>query len=167
MKFLNATFDPIAMQNVLLVQTCNPDLLTHIAADARQRFPRARLVLLLQKGMRQYLPLALPVDELIENPRHGKRALLRQLRAARFEAICLVESGEPGFWKLKMLPLLLCSRAVLVFDRTGRSTWFGLTTLLVRLGGRFDGQRQLLTRRRLAAPLIFLQCWLFYRRRLK
>ena len=167
MRFLWHRAEPDSMRNVLLVQTCNPDLLAHVAAEARRRFPRARLTALLQKGMRPYLPAELPVDETIDNPSGGKRELLRRLRAGRFEAICLIESGEPGFWKLKLLPWILGPRAVLVYDRNGRAAWFDPRSVLAGFSGGFVGRPKILTRRRLAAPLIYWRCRMFYRQRMK
>ncbi|NLH47589.1 MAG: hypothetical protein GX444_03185 [Myxococcales bacterium] len=167
MRFLWSRTEPDSLRDILLVQTCNPDLLAHVAAEARRRFPRARLTALLQKDMRPYLPADLPVDQTIDNPRGGKRGLLRRLRAGRFDAVCLIESGESGFWKLKLLPWILGSRAVLVYDRFGSAAWLEPRSVLAGFGGGLAGRPKILTRRRLAAPLIYWQCRRFYRQRMK
>jgi hypothetical protein len=165
MRFLLQRYEPERVQTALIVQTCNSDLFTHVVRDARRRFASAHLVVLRQKGMRELLPADLPADEWLDNPHGGKRDLLRDLRGRRFDAVCFVDSGESGFWKLKSLPWLLHPRAVYVYDRRAQPTHLSIARAFATLSVNSASTAALLTRRRLLSPLIFWQCWRFYRER--
>jgi len=164
MRFLVARTDPAAIATVLLVQTCNPDLLGHVARAVRRRFPQAKLTVLVQRGMTPYLP-PLPVDEQIENVAEQKRETMRQLRARRFDAVCFIESGEKGFWKLKLLPFFLSPKAIWLYDRLARPTPMSFSAALAYLLTPLTAARSPITARRLAVPVTFYRLWRFYRRR--
>jgi hypothetical protein len=155
-----------SVRNALLVQTCNPDLFAHVIRDARRRFPHARLTVLRQRGMAAHLSPDLPVDEWLDNPSAGRAAFARRLRRRGFDSACYVESGEPGFWKLKLLPWFGAPSAVFVYDRNAEATALNPATLAARLLGDWAAAPSLLTPRRIAAPAILWQCWRFYRRRI-
>ena len=163
MRYLLRQVVPDDVRSVLTVQTCNADLLGHVVADAQRRFPHASHTVLFQRGMQPYLPQMAGV-ELIENLEGGRQELLRGLRARAFEAVCVVASGEKGFWKLKLLPFVLNPGSIWAYDRLAEPkllTLQGLGTLV------FGRREPLLTPRRTLAPLIFLDLVLYYRRRRK
>lgn len=164
MRFLFAKAEPREAQRVLVVQTANADLFLHVLRAVRERFPAAELTALIQKGMRENLPEILPVEKACLNDPAHRRELLAALRAARFDVVCLIESGESGYWKLKLLPVLLRPRAAYVYDRRAAARLLSLAAAPVLLWSRRKS-RPLLTSRRLAAPVILFQCWRFYRRR--
>ncbi|HPQ70673.1 MAG TPA: hypothetical protein PKW95_16225 [bacterium] len=153
------------MRTVLIVQTCNADLLGHVVAEARQRFARAKITVLVQKGMEPYLP-ELAADERLINPVAGQAALVRQLRARRFDAVCIVEGGERGFWKLKLLPFLLRPQGVWLYDRIARPWPLSMSQAARLWLRRFGPEHSPLTARRLAAPLTAWRLWKFYRQRI-
>jgi hypothetical protein len=164
MRFLFRQIDPASVQSVLVVQTCNPELLQHVAADAKKRFANAKVTVLIQRGMRPFLPPQLS-DEVWENQTTGRRKLLRRLRARRFDAACVIWSGERGFWKLKLLPFALGVRAVWAYDRLAKPTRLGLGNISRRLGDVGPANVARLNSRRLMAPITFWRLWRFYRKR--
>ncbi len=153
------------MRTVLIVQTCNSDLLGHVVAEARRRFVQAKITVLVQKGMEPYLP-ALDCDERLINPAAGQTALVKQLRARRFDVVCIVEAGERGFRKLKLLPFLLRPQGVWLYDRIARPWPLSVRQALRLWLRRFGSERSPLTIRRLAAPLTAWRLWKFYRQRI-
>jgi len=164
MRFLFAKTEPRTARRVLVVQTANPDLFVYVLRDAREFFPEAEIAALVQKGMDVYLPDPLPADRILNNEPMRRRELIAALRVARYDAVCVIESGETGFWKLKLLPVLLNPPAVWVYDRRAAPRALSLSALLALSAGRKKGAA-FLTPRRLAAPGIFLDCWRFFRRR--
>ena len=139
---------------VLIVQTCNPNLLDYVIDDALRRWPAAELSVLLQRNMRQHVRLPQRVRAL-DNPELGQAAFARGLRGQRFDLVAYVSSGEPGFYKLKLLPLYLDPPRLMVYDRHARPTDLGLAGLIGQTLagiGLAGGPRRLL--RRLLAPLI-------------
>jgi len=164
MRFLFRQVDPASVRSVLVVQTCNPDLLRHVVADVKNRFAKAKVTVLIQRGMMPYLP-PMPADEIQENPATGKRELLRRLRARRFDAACVTWSGEHGFWKLKLLPFALGVRAIWAYDRLANPTPIGAGNIGRRLRNVGPANVARLNSRRLMAPLTFWRLWGFYRKR--
>ncbi len=163
MRYLLRQVVPDDVRSVLTIQTCNADLLGHVVADAQCRFPYASHTVLFQRGMQPYLPKMAGV-ELIENLEGGRWDLVRFLRTRVFEAVCIVASGEKGFWKLKFLPFVLNPGSIWVYDRLAVPkllTLQGIGTLV------FGPREPLLTQRRTFAPLIFLDLLLYYWRRRK
>jgi hypothetical protein len=164
MSFLFRRLDPAEVRSALVIQTCNHDLFGHVVADARRRFTSARIGVVIQRGMSLYLP-PLPVDETWENLRDERSELVGILRKRRFDVVCIVGSGERGFWKLKLLPLLLGAKSVWLYDRHARPKPLSLAQLGDLARGLFGGFSYRLDSRRLLAPVTFWRLWRFYRRR--
>lgn len=165
MRFLFGRVDPSSIKTVLIIQTCNPDLLAHVAVDVRERFPQVEnICLLIQRGMTPYLP-RMKVDRIFENMREHRRRLISDLRAEHYDAVCFVESGEAGFWKLKLLPLLLSPRTVWVYDKLAQAAVLNLRELGRFFQTVFSGQMPTMTTRRMMTPFTFWRLWRFYRRR--
>jgi len=164
MKFLFQRHEPPPTASILIVQTCNPDLLVHVVRDLRHRFPAGRLSLFIQRGMRPFLP-ELPVDEIWENHPEERRESVRRMREMRFDLAAITESAEHGFWKLKLLPLIIAPRSIWVYDRMARVRRLSLAVLLAAWTRGIGNAESKLTLRRLAAPVIFWQVWRFYRKR--
>jgi hypothetical protein len=159
---------------VLIVQTANPNLLDHVTRDVLARFPGARTDVLLQRGMRPWIVFHDGVTYLDNADAAGRRALLDALRAARYDVAVTVLSGEAGYWKLKLLPLLIAPTTVRVYDRFARSfplNVYSFAAYLAEVLGGIAGAANpggitpRLVLRKLAAPGIALYLWAYLRRR--
>ncbi|MDP8256351.1 MAG: hypothetical protein P9M14_11430 [Candidatus Alcyoniella australis] len=151
---------------VLIVQTCNPNLLEYVIVDARKRWPGADLSVLLQRGMREHVRLPQGVRGL-DNPAGGHGQFARELRSERFDLIAFSGVRDPGYWKLRLLPFYLNPPRIALYDRHARPADLGLAGLLATLLGSVGptgGPKRLL--RRLLAPLIAggLLLYLWYER---
>lgn len=108
-------------ERILVVQTCNPNLLEYVIKDVKARFPESQLTILLQPQMKQYLSdEVLAGCEILVNPKSKRTKILRELRRHRYKCVVFALSGESGFWKLKMLPIALFPSKPLAYDRLAR-----------------------------------------------
>ncbi len=165
MMFLWRRPAPERMRTVLVVQTCNADLLGHVVAEARRQFSQAKLTVLVQKSMEPYLP-ELAADEQLSNTATGQAALVKQLRARRFDAVCIIEAGERGYRKLKLLPFLLRPQGAWLYDRLARPWPLSVNQAFRLWLRRLGSEHWPLTVRRLTAPLTAWRLWRYYRRRM-
>lgn len=106
---------------ILIVQTCNPNLLEYVIKDVKARYPDSQLTLFLQPQMREYLSdEALAGCEVLVNPKTKKGKILRELKRHGYKIVVFTLSGETGFWKLKMLPFALLPAKPVAYDRLAR-----------------------------------------------
>jgi len=107
--------------SILIVQTCNPNLLEYVVKDVKERHPDMKPTLFLQPQMKDYMsPETLQGCEVIVNPKSKRRRVIRELRKHGYKRVAFVLSGEPGYWKLKLLPFLLFPARPLAYDRHAR-----------------------------------------------
>ena len=175
MRFLLARDSDRPVRRVLVVQTANPNLLDHVTRDVRERYPDARVEALLQRGMRPWIVFRDGVTY-FDNPEGGRRAFLDRLRAERYDLVVTILSGEPGYWKLKLLPLLIGPGQVRVYDRFARPfalNVYSLAGYVSEVGGGIAGAANpggltpRVVLRKLAAPFLVLYLLAFlWRRRL-
>jgi len=173
MKFMfrrRAAADP---RSVLLIQTCNPNLLEYVVRDLLDRLPDSKLTVLLQRNMRSYV-IERPGVEYLDNPAQGGRAFASTISARRFDLMAFVLSGEAGYWKLKLLPFICDPIRVLVYNRMAQPrelNLFRAGRVLYDMAGSMSGgarpgpvtgRRAL---RKLLAPAILTYLALFYWRR--
>lgn len=94
-----------AATRFLIVQTGSAPLLVRLVDLLRRDHPDAALTVLLQRNMRPAVSLRDGV-EYLDN--QGPRpAFIKLLRERRFGRAYALYSNEPGYWKLKVLPLLV------------------------------------------------------------
>jgi len=106
---------------ILIVQTCNPNLLEYVIKDVKARYPESQLTLFLQLQMREYLSdETLAGCEVLTNPKAKRNKILRELRKHKYKLVVFALSGEAGFWKLKMLPFALLPAKPLAYDKLAR-----------------------------------------------
>jgi hypothetical protein len=120
MRFLLGSGDVSSAKTVLVIQTGSPELLTQAVDLIRTQLPRAALTVLLQRNMRDKVPVREGV-EYLENT-GSKRGLTARLRARRFDVACVLYVNHPGYWKLKLLPFLIGARHVLAVNE--HMGWF-------------------------------------------
>jgi hypothetical protein len=145
---------------ILLIQTGNPNLTDVILDGLSERYGENAITFFSQRNMSGYLK---PRDgiERIENPASNRWNLIAELRRRRFDLIGIVDSGERGFWKLKLLPFVLDPGQFIVFDRSATATAFSFGQMRSLLPGK-----QETAARRILAPFIgiYLAAWWLRRR---
>jgi hypothetical protein len=110
LQFLRPRRHEVDGDRVLVVQSGEPALAVRLVEHLRARFPRSELSMLVRKGTDTALP-PLPGVEIIQN--EGPRpTFVRRLQAARFDRVYVLLSGDPGPWKLKLLPFALGAEVV-------------------------------------------------------
>lgn len=99
-------FDP-KTASALVIQSGSRPLLSRALPALQARHPEGRLTVLVQRGQGVFPDGGLhrPI-EVIENPGPSP-AFLRGLRERRFDCVYVLWTGEPGYWKLKLLPAAL------------------------------------------------------------
>jgi hypothetical protein len=117
-----------ALRSALILQTGGAALLAGAVDLLRRQYPHLRLTVLLQREKSDGVPV-LPEVEYLENV-GPKPAFVRCLRARRFDAVFVLYTNEPGYWKLKLLPFLVGASRLLAFDEE-------LGLLSIRLSGPF------------------------------
>jgi hypothetical protein len=132
--------DVSSAKTVLVIQTGFPELLTEAVDRVRAHLPAAAMTVLLQRNMADQVPVREQV-EYLENV-GSKRALTRQLRNRRFDAVFMLYFNHPGFWKLKLLPFLIGARQVLAINEN--LVWFPVSlrhagALAKHMGWRWSG----------------------------
>lgn len=143
---------------VLLIQTCNPNLLEYVVGDASRRWPSADITVLLQRNMRQYVRIGEGLNAL-DNPESGKRAFAKGLKRERFDLVALTAVRDPGFWKLKLLPLYLNPPRLVIYDRHARHTEPGLAGLWNLFG---LGANRRFVLRKMLAPFMAAALAVYY-----
>lgn len=173
MKFLFSRQNDRQAKRILIVQTCNPNLLDHVTKDVLKEFSHAQVEVLLQRNMREWITFHEGISY-FDNPEGDRKELIGKLKEARYDLVVIIVSGEPGYWKLKLLPWVIDPRAVRVYNRLAQ--WSGLDFFSL---GRFladilagamgvANPRGLTLKsalRKLAAPLVFVYLLYFLRRR--
>ena len=174
MKFLLQRAPEKEAGRVLVVQTCNPNLLDHVTKDVLSRHPGAEVEVLLQRGMRPWIVLQEGVNYL-DNPEADRAEMVKRLRRRRYDLVVVTLSGEAGYWKLRLLPFGLDPRQVRVYNRHAQSfvlNVFNVAGYAAQIAGGVAGAANpagLTIRslaRKLAAPLtaLYLACFLWRRR---
>lgn len=108
-------------ERILVVQTCNPNLLEYVIKDVKARFSGAHITVLLQPHMKGYLSEEVLANcEILVNPKSKRIKVLRELRRHKYKWVVFTLSGESGFWKLKILPFALFPSKPLAYDRLAR-----------------------------------------------
>jgi len=107
-------------RRLLLIQSGSRPLLERALRGLRQRDPDGRMTVLLQRGEAPLPPALLnPAGkarvEVLDNPGPSP-AFLRGLRKRNFDRVYVLWTGEPGYWKLKLLPAALWPARTFAID---------------------------------------------------
>lgn len=123
----------------LLIQSGSPLVMARALPALRERLPDFRFSVLLRRDAVGRVPVGEGVEVLVvDGP---KARLVRELRARRFERTFVLLANDPGYWKLKLLPLLLGLRgAEAVNENLGcfQLGWRNLGALVRHLRWRLE-----------------------------
>jgi hypothetical protein len=115
--------DELSARTVLIIQTGAADVLARAVESVCARAPEAAVTVLLQRNNRTRVPLR-PGVEYLDND-GSKRELVRSLRARNFDAVFVLYTNQPGYWKLKLLPFALGARTLFAVDE--RLAWLPIS----------------------------------------
>lgn len=91
----------------------------HALKELMDKFGARSVTFLVQRNMRPFLDIPENITS-IDNADKDRISFARSLKRNRYDGVCIVQSGEPGFWKLKLLPLYLMPKIFFAYDRHGR-----------------------------------------------
>jgi hypothetical protein len=129
------------VRNVLLVQSAPIDLTLEAAARVRALFPGCHLEGVLRDNDGT-AAVARAFDRVILVRWEDRREVLRRLRRQRYDAVVILLSGRGGSDYLRLMPYLLRTRAILVFN--DRLDYFPLhATRLATLAHHVTGRTSL------------------------
>lgn len=120
LRFLFANGDAGGARSMLLIQSGSQDVVTRAVDAVHRAYGDARLTVLLQRHMKDKVPLRDGVEYLHNTA--GKMEMITQLRQRRFDAAFILYSNHSGFWKLKLLPFVI--GAGRVFAVNENIDWF-------------------------------------------
>lgn len=146
-------------KRVLVVQTANAILTDRLLDEIIRIHGLPNVTFLRQRNMASYLQER-PGLRVMENVNRGRLAFARKLRKEGFDRIISLDSGEPGFWKLKLLPLFCNPWRHTLYDQNGACRPAGAGPMLAAVAGgmlhKDEPARRLRRWRRVLAPILFL-----------
>lgn len=105
LRFLFRRHEIRSGDRVLVIQSGAPALFTRVVDAIVDRYPSARLSALVGRGAESAVQTRDGVEYIAS--RGADPTFVRELRARRFDHVFVMLSDDPGYWKLKALPLAL------------------------------------------------------------
>jgi hypothetical protein len=110
LRWLTGTRDLEAGDRVLVVQSGSPAVFSRVVAALLERHRGVQIAALVGRGAEDAVTRRDGVEYIASRGASG--TFVRELRARNFDHVMVLAAGDPGYWKMRVLPFALGARRI-------------------------------------------------------